>query len=420
MTTTAAGRRAAIIGGGVIGTTCAYELQRAGYQVTILDRGAFAGGSSAGNCGLVCPSHVLPLAEPGAVGRTFRALFARNSPFVIKPRLDPSLWIWLLRFAQRCNDGDMKRAGRAIQPLLETSLHLYREMIARESLECEWETRGLLFPYRDRDVIESYAATNQLLADEFRCPARRIEGRELAEFEPALRPGLAGAWYYEDDAHLRPDRLMASLRRLIESRGGTVRERCGFEGFAGSGPQAKAVTTPEGPIEADVFVVATGALTPLLNDHLGCTIPIQPGKGYSLTMPRPAICPRVPMIFSETRVAATPFQSGYRLGSTMEFSGYDETIPPERLELLRVGAAPYLKEPYCEPVVDRWFGWRPMTYDSLPIIDRSPRYGNVWIAAGHNMLGLSMAPATGRLVAELVEGRPPFLSVDPYRVARFD
>ena len=132
-----------------------------------------------------------------------------------------------------------------------------------------------------------------------------------------------------------------------------------------------ALTDGEGVV-ADAYVIATGAWTPLLNAELGCKVPIQPGKGYSLTMPRPSICPSVPIIFPETRVVATPFDSGYRLGSMMEFSGYDTTLDPGRLQLLRDGAAPYLKEPECEPVEERWYGWRPMTYDSLPIIDRSP------------------------------------------------
>lgn len=136
-------------------------------------------------------------------------------------------------------------------------------------------------------------------------------------------------------------------------------------------------------------------------------------------MPRPAVCPRLPLIFPETRVAVTPFQSGYRLGSTMEFAGYDESIRPERLQLLKDGAAPYLQEPYCEPVEEKWFGWRPMTYDSLPIIDRSPKFENVFIVAGHNMLGLSMAPATGKLVAEMANGTSTHIDPAPYRVNRF-
>jgi D-amino-acid dehydrogenase len=168
-----------------------------------------------------------------------------------------------------------------------------------------------------------------------------------------------------------------------------------------------------------MFVVATGAWTPLLNRQLGCRLPIQPGKGYSITMPRPSICPGMPLIFPETRVAVTPFQSGYRLGSTMEFAGYDASLRRERLQLLRDGVKDYLREPYCEPVLEEWYGWRPMTYDSLPIIDYSPAYPNVIIAAGHNMLGLSMAPATGKLVAEMASGGVPHIDPGPYRAARF-
>ncbi len=132
-------------------------------------------------------------------------------------------------------------------------------------------------------------------------------------------------------------------------------------------------------------------------------------------MPRPTICPKIPVIFPETRVAVTPFASGYRLGSTMEFAGYDSSINPARLQLLKDGAAPYLREPYCEPIEEAWYGWRPMTYDGLPIIDRASSMNNVIIAAGHNMLGLSMATATGKLVAELLGDEKPHLDVAPYR-----
>ncbi len=153
--------------------------------------------------------------------------------------------------------------------------------------------------------------------------------------------------------------------------------------------------------------------------HLGCPIPIQPGKGYSLTMPRPRVCPKIPMIFQEDKVVVTPWPSGYRLGSMMEFSGYDRSLRAGRLNVLTQSAGRYLNEPYTEPMEDPWYGWRPMTYDGKPIIDRSPVMENVFIAAGHNMLGLSMAPATGRLIAELVVGQTPHLDIRPFSVGRF-
>jgi D-amino-acid dehydrogenase len=168
-----------------------------------------------------------------------------------------------------------------------------------------------------------------------------------------------------------------------------------------------------------MFVVATGAWTPLLKLDLGCRIPIQPGKGYSMTMARPARCPKLPMLFEEHRVGVTPMQSGYRLGSIMEFAGYDPRLNRRRLRLLTEGAKHYLHEPTAEPVVEEWFGWRPMTWDSRPIIGRSPALSNVFLAAGHNMLGLSMAPATGKLIAELANGAAPHVDPAPYSPARF-
>jgi D-amino-acid dehydrogenase len=412
-------RHAVVIGGGVIGTACAYFLMRSGWRVTLVERGQVGHGSSHGNCGLFCPSHVLPLAEPGMVAKGLKSLFQRNSPFAIKPRLDPALWSWLLHFAARCNERDMIAAGHGIQPLLLSSMDLYQDLIKREALDCEFETRGLLFAYRSKAAMTVYAATDRLMGEAFNCPAREYDGDALLELEPALRPGLAGGWYYHDDAHLRPDKLMIAWRRVLEAGGATIREKCAFQSFRFQSGRALVANTDQGEVSGDVFVVAAGAWTPLLNDHLGCRVPIQPGKGYSLTMPRPTACPKIPLIFPETRVAVTPFQSGYRLGSTMEFAGYDETIRPERLQLLKDGATGYLREPYCEPVLEEWFGWRPMTYDSVPIIGRSPKYDNVIIAAGHNMLGLSMAPATGKLVAELVAGTSPHIDPTPYRVTRF-
>jgi D-amino-acid dehydrogenase len=295
---------------------------------------------------------------------------------------------------------------------------LYEELVQREGLECEWQKRGLLFVYRDRARLEKFAQVDVMLRDRFNEPARRIDADELAAMEPALLPGLAGAWHYECDAHVRPDRLMASWRKLLESRGVEIRENCSVQKFVAKNGRSAAVATSQGEVAADAFVAALGAWTPQLAHELGARVPIQPGKGYSITMPRPSVCPTYPMLFPEVKVGVTPWQSGYRLGSTMEFAGYDSTIRPERLQILRNGAKQFLREPYTEEVIEEWCGWRPMTWDSLPIIDRSPRLQNVLVAAGHNMLGLSMATGTGRLVAELLTGSQPHLDPTPYSLKR--
>jgi D-amino-acid dehydrogenase len=411
--------RVVVVGGGVIGAACAHFLQRSGWTVTVLDQGGFGKGCSHANCGFVCPSHVLPLAAPGAAREAIKALLRPNAPLSIKPQFDPALWFWLYHFARRCNHRDMMEAGHAIQALLNSSRPLYQQLVEEERLDCEWETRGLLFVIQSRPAMEHFAATDQLLTDSFGVTARHFDGDAVAALEPALKPGLAGGWLYETDAHLRPDKLMSSWRRRLEDLGVTVREGCAVRSIAREKGRARAVLTTQGEIGADAFIVATGALTPLLGRDLSCRIPIQPGKGYSITMARPRRCPSIPLIFEEHRVAVTPMKSAYRLGSTMEFAGYDTTLNRRRLDLLREGARHYLHEPFGEPVEEEWFGWRPMTYDGKPIIDRCPAMANVWIAAGHNMLGLSMAPATGKLVTELVDGRPPHIDPAPYSLKRF-
>jgi D-amino-acid dehydrogenase len=416
---TAAGSKAIVIGGGVVGAACAYYLRQSGWQVTILERGRFGKGCSHGNCGFVCPSHVLPLAVPGAVRMALGSLFRRNAPFSIKPRLDPTLWRWLINFARRCNQRDMLASGRAIQALLTSSRRLYDELMRNEDFDCEWTAGGLLFVIQSSEAMAHFAHTDSMLRSEFNLSAERFDGPALTDLEPALKPGLAGGWLYRSDAHLRPDRLMASWQRILTAQGVDIREAVEFKDFVRSGNRATGIVTSNGELSADACVVAAGAWTPTLNQQLGLRIPIQPGKGYSITMRRPTRCPTLPLIFEEHRVAVTPFQAGYRLGSTMEFAGYDTSLNPQRLELLRDAARHYLHEPLGEPVEEEWFGWRPMTYDSTPIIDRCPSLRNVLIAAGHNMLGLSMSPATGKLAAELLGEQPPHLEVAPYAVTRF-
>jgi D-amino-acid dehydrogenase len=408
-----------VVGGGIIGAACAHYLVEAGRKVTLVEKDQFGQACSLRNCGYVCPSHALPLTEPGAVGTALRGMFKSNSPFSVKFRLDPRLALWFIRFARRCNEKDMLTGGRAIHPLLTSSLKLWRELMDKEKLSCEWKDKGLLYAYADKDKFEAYAATDHLLREHFDEPATRYEGEALLDLEPALKTGLAGGWHYEGDAHLRSDLLMAAWKENLEAKGVEIHENCSLTGLLENPDGSITISTSSTIFEGSHLVMATGALTPHLSEVLGWRAPIEPGKGYSITMPRPKTCPEIPVIFPETRVAVTPFESGYRLGSTMEFAGYDDSLDPKRYGLLLKGAERYLQEPHCEPIENIWFGWRPMTHDSVPIIGPCPGRKNVILATGHNMLGLSMATGTGKLVAEMVTGAKPHLSLSPYSPERF-
>lgn len=408
-----------IIGGGIIGAFAAYYLQKAGRQVTIVDRSNFGAAASHGNCGYVSPSHVLPLCRPGQIMNGLKGLFSTQRALRIQPKLSLSFWSWMLKFASRCNERDALEAGTARHALLQSAAELYRDVIREENLQVEWTEDGLLFVFRDQHEFDHYRSIDKWLIDNFGVAAQAIEGSDaLTTLEPALKPGLAGAWLYKIDAHLRPSKLMSELKRVLVERGVRIIENCEVKGFVMNGGRATAVHTSAEQIAADEFVVCTGSWTPFLNQELGCKIPIQPGKGYSITMPRPKLCPRYPMILEECHVAITPFHEGYRVGSTMEFAGYDTSLNRSRLNYLRTGAAQYLHEPTADPVEEEWYGWRPMTWDGKPYIDRSPRFSNVWIAAGHNMLGISMGTSTGKLVAEMLTGETPHIDVKPFRVGR--
>lgn len=413
------GESAIVAGSGIIGIACAHYLSNAGWNVTVIDRGTIGGGCSHANCGFICPSHLLPLTEPGAIREGLASLLRPHAPFRIKPRVDPSLWYWLWQFARRCRHRQMLEAGRALKAILDSSMQEYQRLIGEASLECEWQQTGLLYVLQTERGLREFAATDRLLAEQFDMPARRIDSGELAEFEPALKPGLAGGYYYEQDASLRPDRLNASWAQRLREQGVTFIEQCALQRIEKTGGRVTRLQTSRGALSADVLIVATGAWSSQLADELECPIPIQPGKGYSVTMSRPQRCPRYPLLFPEHRVAVSPFENGYRLGSMMEFAGFDPSIPEQRIRQLRESARPYLIEPCTDHEHQRWYGWRPMTWDSLPVIGPVPRLANAWLATGHNMLGVTLAPATGRLIAEMVHGQPPHIDPAPYSPNRF-
>ena len=208
-----------IVGGGVIGAFCAWYLTKAGRKVTIVDRQQFGSGCSHGNCGYVSPSHVLPLPRPGQLLIGMKGMLERNGALKIRPGLNLSLWGWLLKFAGRCNHKDMMQAGAARNAILESSRTLYQQVIEAENLNVEWKTDGLLFVFKDKKHFEHFGESDSLVSKHFGVSADPIDGAQLAEMEPALKPGMAGAWHYKNDAHLRPDRLMSELHNRLLAAG---------------------------------------------------------------------------------------------------------------------------------------------------------------------------------------------------------
>ncbi|HEY6942362.1 NAD(P)/FAD-dependent oxidoreductase [Dokdonella sp.] len=407
-----------ILGGGVIGLACAYYLLHEGRSVTVLEQGSAGCASSHGNCGTLTPSHAGPLAAPGTIAQALRWLFRPDAPLRIRPRPDPELVRWLLAFARRCNGHDWIAAARAKAPLLLRSRALVEELVRRERLDCEFEAIGTLSVFRD----EAHFARARGMAERLVGLGIAVEALDAAATlarEPALKPAIAGALFHPGDASLRPDRYVAELARIVRAAGGRIEEGARVDGFVLDGSRIAEVVASNGRHAGRDVVLALGAWSPLLARRLGLRIPIQPGKGYSITYSRPAACPRVPMTLKEPSVCVTAWGSGYRLGSTMEFAGYDDRLTRVRLDALKRGAAAFLREPEGAEVVEEWYGWRPMVPDDLPVIGRAPGIDNLVVATGHGMLGVTMSAGTGVLVSEIVADRPPSLDPAPFTPARF-
>jgi D-amino-acid dehydrogenase len=242
-------------------------------------------------------------------------------------------------------------------------------------------------------------------------PAEVLSPAEAAALDPDVRMSIAGAIHFPRDAHLSPDRFVAALTRSLAAAGVTFRWSTEITGWRTEGRRLAAAVTPEGEVAADEFVLSGGAWSPTLVRSLGLHLPMQAGKGYSLTLPEPRQLPRLCSIFTEARVAVTPMGRTLRIGGTMEVVGLDESIQRERVEGIIAAVPRYFPDfrPEDFAGLPVWRGLRPCSPDGLPYLGRFGRYANLTAATGHAMMGLSLAPITGQLVAQLVSGEPPAL-----------
>lgn len=397
-----------ILGAGVIGLSVAAEATRRGYAVTVIERdGPTRRGCSFGNAGMVVPSHFIPLAAPGAVALGLKWMWNPESPFYIQPRWSWDLFTWAWRFYLASNAAQVAHAA----PLLR-DLHLASRAAfaaAAESGEDFGLTKkGLLMLCRTPSALEAEAHVAEE-ATRLGLPAEVCDARRAAALDPGVTMDIAGAVYFPLDCHLTPERYMAALERQVTQSRGNFLWNCAVTGWRRENGRLRAVQTTRGDIEADHFVLCGGSWSDKMVRDLGLRLPLQAGKGYSLTLPEPPELPHLCAIFTEARVAITPMGGSLRVGGTMEMAGLSAAITARRVAGIVKAVPQYYPRfgPEHFDQVTPWAGLRPCSPDGLPYLGRTRAAKNLLIATGHAMMGVSLAPATGQCIAQLLDGEPP-------------
>jgi D-amino-acid dehydrogenase len=407
-----------VIGAGVIGAACALELAEAGLKVAVVDRGAVGHGCSYGNAGWITPCFALPLAMPGMMRKVVPWLLDGDSPLHIQPRASGALAWWLGRFLRSMNESSLRRSVAALTELSHYSLREYERLNEESRGSLELQRRGLLLVAATEDGL-GYAVREKELVGEHGIPGEELGEREARELEPAVIGDIRGAVYFPQEAHVEPLKAVRALMGRAQSYGTRVFPNAEVFDFRTSGGRISALRTTRGWLETDHVVLAAGTWSRTLGRKLGLRIPVLGGKGYAAVVAPFAPAPHIPMMLVEKKIAVTPRDRSIRLAGTLELVDRDDGFSPRRFDAILRGAADYLAVPPDVEVREAWRGLRPCTPDGVPVIGKADSYANVTVATGHQMLGLQTAPATGRLVADLVLDRAPAFDPTPFRVRRF-
>lgn len=406
-----------VLGAGITGISCALELQRRGYAVTLLDRRGIAEETSMGNAGLLSYSNITPLADPALLPRLPRLILNRDTDFLLHYPHLLSLLPWLLRFLARCRPSTYLADGTAMAAITLPSIDLHREWIAQAGVQNLLNQGGALKVYRREQSLRRERLECELFD---RCGVKytRLERNEVYELEPDLKRIFIGGRLIDDTLSLRnPQKLCQAYARLYTDAGG-VFERAEVRALRAH-QSAWELTTEQGTSRVDRVVVCLGAWTPELIASLGYRNPLAIERGYHAIFTAQSGCRLSrPLYDSDASYVMAPMEMGLRV-STGSNLVHRETRPnPKQLDRV----APSVREAFpveAQIVGEPWMGRRPTVPDTLPIIGRAPGQQNLWFAFAHSHMGLTMGPMTGRLIANDLDGTPQPIAMDPYRPERY-
>jgi D-amino-acid dehydrogenase len=395
-----------VIGGGVIGAFIAYELALRRARVTLLESRTLGSAASSGNAGLIVPSYSVPMANPTSIRMGLRALFKREDAIRIGLRLDLAHWAWLAQFMAACRSNQVSASTALLCELSSASMDLYHQLFeAHPSKSVGFERRGWLYVYRTIRAFHEGIAQARFVG-QFGVPWEQLSESEVLELEPALAPGLAGGIFYPGDGSLDPSRLVRFVGRLAEESGARIETGVTVQALKVRNCRVQAAITNEADVNADAFVVAAGVSTPALLADVLPRLPVQPAKGYSITFSSVPDSPRTPLNLAEAHVVVSPLghrvPPACRLTGGLDLVGLGGSMNSRRLDGIWRAAHSYLPGLDRQVASERWYGFRPMTPDGMPIIGPLDSVEGLIVATGHGTLGMTLGPITGRLVADLI------------------
>jgi len=410
-----------VIGAGIAGLASAYYLVRDGWDVKILEKNTLDNNCSYGNAGMIVPSHFTPLAAPGIVAQGIKWMFNSKSPFYVRPSLNPRLINWGLKFLKHANRTHVEQHASAIRDLNLYSSRLYDELAQEDNFDFELKQNGILMMYKSKEMqheeIELAHRAQDLGLD-----VDILEGNTVQELEPNLKLDVLGAILYRCDGKLYPPKLMQQLIQYLKAAGVAFFEETEVHKFMTAGNKIKEAISNKGSFQADAFVLTGGAYLPQLTSKLHLNTPLMPGKGYSfMYQPQGEQSLNHAALLLEARVAVTPMNGQIRFSGTMELGPANDKIYENRVRGIVESIPKYYPELQVDyPKEKIWYGYRPCSPDGLPYLGRLEKFDNVLVAGGGGMMGLSLGPAYGKIIADLLAGQKIQADIDGFRPDRFD
>jgi len=398
-------KKVIIIGAGIVGLSTAYYLHKKGVEVTVLDNTDGTDNCSFGNAGYIAPSHLITLSSPGIISQGLKWMMNPESPFYVKPRLNIDLMKWAWLFKKAATAKRVKAAVPVLYDLTVRSQRLYEEILGEENINAGYKKHGLLMICKTQETLNHEIELVKLV-QKYGLEADVLTKADIERMEPNVQYEMKGGVHFGCDASMTPNLFMREFQNRLIQAGVNIQFNTNLQKIAYQNGSIDKIFTDKGEFKADEYVLAAGSWTPNLMKQINIDLPLQAGKGYSFTIPDPVVMPSLPAILTEGKIAITPMSHGLRFAGTMELAGTQLNINPRRVKGIIKAVKDFMpqfrEQDFSQ--INEWAGLRPCSPDGLPYIGRTKKYDNLLVGTGHAMLGLTLGPITGHLLAQEIMG----------------